>query len=304
MARSKADDEASIGAIAPWFGSKRGMAPEIVRRLGKHRCYWDPFCGSLAVLLAKPVTSSETVNDLHGDLINLARVLKSESHATDLYGRTSRWLMHEDFLLEAAQAWKMTKDDQAPEVPDTDRAERFMAVSWFGRNGCAGTESYERSLGSKGGGFCVRYTANGGHAATRWRSCVESIPAWHRRLSGVTILNRDAFEVLARIEDAKATAIYCDPPYLVKGAEYVHDFDAEDHRRLAEALASFRLARVVVSYYEHPLLEDLYPGWQKIDCTRTKSLVNQGLRNGGGAAKAPEILLVNGPAAGPNGGLF
>lgn len=56
-----------ISAIAPWFGSKRVLAPKIVEQLGQHRCFWEPFCGSMAVLLAKPTVSQETVNDLHGD---------------------------------------------------------------------------------------------------------------------------------------------------------------------------------------------------------------------------------------------
>ncbi len=50
-----------ITAIAPWFGSKRTLAPEIVRRLGLHRAYCEPFCGSMAVLLAKPPCSFELV---------------------------------------------------------------------------------------------------------------------------------------------------------------------------------------------------------------------------------------------------
>lgn len=66
----------AITAIAPWFGGKRNLAPAIVEELGPHRGYWEPFCGSLAVLLAKPRVSQETANDLHGDLINLARVLQ------------------------------------------------------------------------------------------------------------------------------------------------------------------------------------------------------------------------------------
>ena len=80
-----------LNAIAPWFGSKRSLAPKIVELLGDHTAYWEPFCGSLSVLLAKPPSQQETVSDLHGDLINLARVLASED-AVDLYERASRIL--------------------------------------------------------------------------------------------------------------------------------------------------------------------------------------------------------------------
>lgn len=280
-----------ITALAPWFGSKRTLAPEIVRELGHHQKYDEPFCGSCAILLAKEPSSFETVNDLHGELINLARVLKDESLAIDLYGRLARTLMHEEMLHEAALRHHTRGREPAGE-PDIDRATDYMICSWFGRNGVAGTSSYNQ-------GFCVRYTKNGGHAAKRWTSAVESIPAWHGRLRNVTILNRDGFELLGRLEDSKGCAIYCDPPYLVKGSKYVHDFAADDHEKLAKLLWRFRQTRVVVSYYDHPALADLYPrisGWTKRHLLATKAMVNQGMRDAKGATAAPEVLLINGPS--------
>jgi DNA adenine methylase len=275
-----------INALAPWFGSKRNLAPEIVRAIGKHRVYWEPFCGSLAVLLAKPACVMETANDLHGDLVNLARVLRDEPTALDLYGRMSRLVFHEDLFHEAAGRVRSRGQQPAGDTPDVARAEDYLITSWFGRNGVAGTSSYNSN-------YCVRYTANGGHAAKRWHSVCASIPDWHERLRNVTILNRDAFGLLERIDDADGTAIYCDPPYLVKGAAYVHDFKADDHRRLADLLGRFKRTRVVVSYYDAPELAELYPGWAKHRHDVTKALVNQGARDKGGTVKAPEVLLIN-----------
>lgn len=277
-----------IRAIAPWFGSKRTLAPEIVKELGSHRKYDEPFCGSCAVLLAKPVATCETVNDLNGDLINLARVLADEDDAVALYSKLSRLLLHEDLFREAAERWRNFGRQPASSQPDIQRATDYMVCSWFGRNGVAGTQSYNQ-------GFCVRYTKNGGHAATRWNSAVESIPAWHSRLRNVTILNRNGFEILERLEDGEGCAVYCDPPYLVKGAKYIHDFEEADHKRLADLLGRFHRTRVVVSYYDHPLLAELYPAdrWRKRAIEVSKSLVNQGLRNKQGGTKAQEVLLVN-----------
>jgi DNA adenine methylase len=140
------------------------------------------------------------------------------------------------------------------------------------------------------------------------------VPAWWERLRNVVILNRDAFDLLDKIEDKAGTVIYCDPPYFTKGASYVHDFDTEDgpdagslwgdrkarkvnhHRLLAESLSRFRKTRVVVSYYDHPAVRELYDGWRFVKCTMTKSLVNQGMRDQKGATEAPEVLIVNGPS--------
>lgn len=275
-----------INALAPWFGSKRNLAPDIVAALGSHRVYWEPFCGSLAVLLAKPPCVMETANDLHGDLINLARALKDEDLAVKLYGCLSRVVFHEDLFNEAKARIRDRREFRAPEIADVGRATDFMICSWFGRNGTIGTAENNNS-------FCVRYTANGGHAAKRWHSAVASIPAWHARLCNMTILNRDAFTIIERIDDIDGTVIYCDPPYLVKGSDYLHDFASNDHKRLAELLCRFQRTRVVVSYYEHPDLAALYPGWNKRSIEVTKALVQQGQRDRSGATKAIEVLLTN-----------
>lgn len=280
-----------IGAIAPWFGSKRTLARRIVAALGPHRAYWEPFCGSMAVLLAKEPATMETVNDLHGDLINLARVVQAEDTAVDLYGRLARTLMVEKLFKDEALAWKANGHSPAPEMPDLERAYRFFICSWMGMNGVAGTQSYNQ-------GFCARFTKNGGHSGTRFCAAVDSIPWWHSRLSTVTILTRDAFMLLDKIEDAPGVVIYCDPPYLTKGAKYVHDFESEDHAQLATALGRFKQTRVVVSYYEHPRLAELYHGWQQVDCTVAKSLVASGKRDANNAARAPEVLLVNDRSSG------
>lgn len=294
-----------IAAIAPWFGTKRNIAQAIVDAVGPHSVYWTLFCGSLSDLLGKPSCTMETANDLHGEVINLARVLKEIDLAEQLYDRMYRTLMSEDLHREAAARLRERGWISAGDTPEVDRAYDFMLVSWMGRNGVAGTESYNQ-------GFCVRFTANGGHAAKRFQSVVASIPAWHERLRNVTFLNRCAFALLKRIEDADGTAIYLDPPYFVKGATYVHDFEGSrkkpvtpkdcecgglhTHERLAELCQRFRLSRVVVSYYEDPALQQLYPEsrWSHQRIEVTKSLVNQGARMRDVApTKAIEMLLVN-----------
>lgn len=55
----------------PYFGSKGRLASRIVGMLPQHGHYVEPYAGSLAVLLAKPRSRMETVNDLDGDLMFL-----------------------------------------------------------------------------------------------------------------------------------------------------------------------------------------------------------------------------------------
>lgn len=295
-----AGPEMRITAVVPWFGSKRTLAPRIVQMLGPHRAYWEPFCGSLAPLLAKPPAAMETVNDLHGELVNLIRVLADRTTAEVLYERLLPLPMCEALFHETEQRSAARTAEEAGAFADleprVDRAFDFMVTSWQGRNGVIGTTKCSN-------GFCVRYTANGGHAATRWMNAVESIPAWHERLRNVVILRRDAFELLPRIEDAAGVCMYVDPPYLQKGARYVHDFETQDHGRLAEALRRFKRTRVVVSYYDDPRLAELYPGWAQTRVEVSKAMAHQG-RRGENDTRAVEVLLCNQADGVAGGSLF
>ena len=282
--------EAVIGAIAPWFGGKRTMAPTIVAELGPHSAYWELFSGSMAVLMSKPSSPTEVVNDLHGDLINLARVIQHPLLGPALYRRLRRVLSSEVLFRDSLEIVRGSEPGQDRESPDADRAFHYFIVAWQGMNGVAGTRLHSTN-------YCRRFSSLGGDPGARWVGVVRSIPSWRRRMERVQILRSDGIELCERIEDREGTVIYADPPYLVKGARYAHDFTEADHDRLAVALSRFRRTRVVVSYYEHPRLAELYPGWSKRTVSIAKSLVNQGKRDQVGATKAPEVLLVNGPLA-------
>jgi len=290
-ARSHEGDRMYLTSIAPWFGAKRTLARRIIEELGPHTHYCEPFCGSMAVLLRKRHSRMETVNDLHGDLINLARVLASD-RAVDLYARCAATLNAECLQAEAREACAehVEPAESIAAVADVHvaRAHLYMIYAWQSRNGSAGT-------GVSNNTFARRFTANGGSPGLRWCKAVESIPAWHHRLRAVQILRMDAFELIERFEDKLGAVLYVDPPYLVKGTKYCHDLRTEDHDRLATLLARFTETRVAVSYYDHPRLAQLYPAWTKRYLDVTKNLVSAGQRGiKGETVNAPEVLLING----------
>lgn len=277
-------DQMTISALQPWFGGKRTLAPRIVEALGPHSVYWEPFCGSCAVLFAKPPCRQETVNDLHGDLVNLARVVQDEELCQRLHWRLRRTIPTETFFRESLA---VIRGGPAPAAPCLDRAFHYFVQGWLGMSGVAGTSSLNSN-------FAKRYSAGGGAPATRFVGAVDSLPWWHERLRGVFVLSGCGLELCEKVYDEDGTVVYADPPYLVKGAKYLHDFTPEQHERLAAALCRFKKTRAVVSYYEHPDLDRLYPGWQKLDVATAKSVVNSGKRPKG-RVEAPEVLLVNRP---------
>ena len=63
-------------AIVKYPGSKWRIAEWIIRFFPEHHSYLEPFAGSLAVLMNKPRSHIETVNDLDGDRSEERRVGK------------------------------------------------------------------------------------------------------------------------------------------------------------------------------------------------------------------------------------
>src|SRR5690606_29804119 len=106
-----------------------------------------------------------------------------------LYRRLRRVWMSDVTIADA----KARLTGEAPDEPCIDRAAAFFVVSWMGRSGMSGTASSNTT-------YSARYTHNGGHAARRWCAAVDSIPAWRRRMRELTILRKDGFALLERIE--------------------------------------------------------------------------------------------------------
>lgn len=263
-----------IGGLVPWFGAKRTLAPKLMEYIGPHGTYWEPFCASMSVLFAKWKVGVEIVNDLHSDLINLALTIQDPKEGPRLYRRLRRvYCSQEQFELA------LTQLESEPSGPD--RAFHYFIASWQGMNGFGGLKKINRS-------HAVRYDSNGGSNGKRWIGAVGSIPHFRDRLRHVQILHTDGITLCEKIEDKHGTVIYCDPPYVKKAAEYLHDFTKEQHARLARALSKYRKTRVVLSYYDDPLLDQLYDStWVRHRIDANKNL------NSGEAVQ--ELVLVKNP---------
>ncbi len=76
-------DMRRLDAPFPWFGGKRKVAREVWARFGDVKNYVEPFFGSGAVLLGRPMCGGlETVNDLDGFVANFWRSIQYSPEAT------------------------------------------------------------------------------------------------------------------------------------------------------------------------------------------------------------------------------
>lgn len=234
----------------PYFGSKQSIAPWIVSLLPPHEHYVEPFCGSLAVLLAKPPSRMETVNDLDHGLMTFWRVLRDEPEALL---RQVALTPHSRAEFEAARK---------PADSDLETARRVWV--WL-------TQSRSATLRKTG---WRHYVAPAGCSASmpdyldgyrdRLAACAE-------RLMRVSLECRPALELIAAYGSRPDVLLYVDPPYLGStrgwGNNYRFELKTEEeHRDLAEALWECT-ATVVLSGYPSPLYAELYEGWHRVDCS-------------------------------------
>ena len=231
-----------------YYGGKTKLADRIVSLLPEHAHYVEPFAGSLAILLAKPPSHMETVNDLDQDLVTFWRVLRDRP---DELIRACALTPHARAEQQAAY------DLDTPD--DLERARRVWVLLSQGR--CS-------TLRRTGWRF---YRDPGGSSYSfpdYLAAYVERMPPAAARILGVSLECRPALEVIADYGQHPNVLLYVDPPYeraARNSLNYRHEMGGESaHRELADAMIACRAA-VVLSGYPSNLYDDLYDGWDRIE---------------------------------------
>lgn len=293
-----------INRTRSYYGCKAAYVDQIVPEFGTFTMFADVFCGSLAVSFAAPPCADHKANDLSGDAINLCWVLQSARFA-ELRDRLER-----TGYAEALHDWARNADTEGgtlPTGPDdvgpehVEWAWRVLVRDWQGRNGTAGTKRTNIT-------HARRFTPDGGGGVQRWLSVVHSLQGWRDRLMHIQVIRSDAFDLIGKYADDPRVCIYADPPYVraTRGrggtSTYNHDVPTTDqeerewHARLAAALGRFKRARVLVSYYDHPWLRELYQGWTWRELRARSTQGNTNRRDLPGIPGRSEWLIINGPS--------
>jgi DNA adenine methylase len=257
----------------PYFGGKITLGPLIAAMLPDHSHYVEPYCGSLAVLLAKQPCEHETVNDLDHELMNFWRVLRERP---DALARVCALTPHS--RAEQSAAYEAAEDE-------LERARRVWVQLSQGRAGTrrrTGWRHYTR--GDRNTASLPDYLVG----------YVERILPAAERLHAVSLECMPALDLIAKYGREPSTLLYVDPPYLGSTRcrswdGYPHEMRTEaDHRELAEALQAARAA-VVLSGYPSDLYDrELYPGWDRHTMAASTG-------QGGSWANRTEVLWSNRP---------
>lgn len=257
----------SVKSPIRYFGGKTGLAPKIISLMPKHQKYVECFGGSGAVLSQKNPSQFEVYNDIDSDLVNFFTQVKMNG---DKLTENLSGLPSSRFLFER---WK---NEDFPLDP------LEWATRWFY---LIRQRIHPSNATLKSGWRAGKHK----NLAFDYQNAVKRIPLFSKRLQKVSITNNDFRNVIIE-NDSPDTLFFIDAPYVERERYYKGGFSMEDHVELAQMLY-FIQGKAIVTYYDHPLINELYSGWNRIEVETFvgSSTMKEGMHR----RKEKELILMN-----------
>jgi DNA adenine methylase len=255
-----------------YFGGKQRIASRIIDLFPEHAHYVEPYAGGLSVLLAKPPSTMETINDLNGNVVAFWRVLRDRP---DELQRVCELTPHS--RQEFRRAVQVMRD---PAADDLERARAVWVQLTQGRSGMTSKTGWRmyRNGESSGAGlarYLDGYRARLMPAAKRLRDC--------------QIECRDALDVIADYGRVESTLLYLDPPYMTearRSGAYDVEADRAHHEAMLDTILSCR-ARVALSGYATGLYDSVLSAWRRVEIQAWTT------QSGGARSDRVEVLWMN-----------
>ncbi|TLG70248.1 DNA adenine methylase, partial [Culicoidibacter larvae] len=254
-----------IDSTLKWIGGKSRSRDIYTNIFPEHKVFVSPFCGACHVELYKKPAAVEIINDVNHQLITFLSEL--QQHPKELIAAC-------DAIPYSEKIYNDFKWNPPQDISPLKQAAIFYFMTTAGFNG--GGNKYKS-------GFSVSKTVN---KSKLYRSKLSNMKLMADRIKDWQILCRDFEEVIKKF-DSVDTLFFCDPPYIDKEYLYSGGFTYDDHRRLADVLNNVK-GKVVLCYYDDPLLAELYPDWHQFDYS-TKSY----MRSKDECTDKTEIILTN-----------
>lgn len=255
--------------LIPYIGAKHRLADRLVKICADTGAdtLIDVFGGSAAVTLAATEHFKKLVyNDVDGDLVNLFKVISNDADRQSLFKilrrlPPSRKIFNDDHSKYVAGGFSFSNC-----ADPVERARRTFYRHCFAFGGKV-----------RCGGFVFSHNDRHGiKEVVRYQNCLRKLARIGGLFHNVLVENLHYSELLRIHGRNKAFCFYVDPPY--DGTEncYSRTFGPGDHTFLAQQLESIP-AKVVCTYYDTPLIRDLYPQtrwhWQSISATKNSSFL-------------------------------
>lgn len=232
--------EAILRAPFAYPGSKMRSVKKILPELPLYKRYVEPFGGSGVVLLNRPKSELEVLNDRYMGVVAFYRCLRDKDKLEKLIFLIENTVTsREDFV-----SFKATWDKDW--LDDVERAYRWFYIITY-------------SFGS----LCRNFgrETNAKSSAGKMQNKIPHLREIQARLRNVYIENLD-WETCIRDFDSPDTVFYIDPPYLESSpGVYKGELSYDDHTRLLDIVFESQGFCAVSSYQNQ--LYDSKP-WDKV----------------------------------------
>jgi DNA adenine methylase len=261
-----------------WYGGKTCHLDWLLPVVNntKHKVYVESFAGSGAILLNKIPSEVEVYNDIHSEVVNFFRVLRT--HPKELISLLELTpYSREEFAISC------TEQIDSP----IEKARRFFVRARQVRSGLAtratpGRWSYTKKDARQKRALPVN----------QWLGAIEGLEDVCSRIKDIQIEHIDALDAIQRY-DTPDTLHYVDPPYLMSsrsgGENYRHEFSDEQHLSLLNLLLTVQ-GKVVLSGYINELYSTTLAGWK--ESRRASCYANSTLQNGE-KSQRQEVIWTN-----------
>lgn len=311
-----------LRAPFPYFGGKRRVAARVWEALGNVDHFVEPFCGSAAVLLARPhEPRCETVNDADGMVANFWRAVAADPEAVarfldwpvneaDLHAR-NRWLI--------ARRESLTErliDDSAFFDAQTAGWWCWGACAWIGDGWCVADVRKLPHVGDAGRGprapRCAKAAFADDHVETpdvrhwmlalrdRLRRVRVACGDWHR-----VVASSSTLFPAGRKRASYVCGVYLDAPYAEGAQQYAAGGTgtglSANVREWALSHGNDPRVRIVVSGYEGEHDALTAAGWR---CESWKTKGGYSSQGGENANQRRERLWLSPRCLGSDGPLF
>lgn len=214
--------------LFPWPGGKTRLLQHLLPLLSDnpHHTYVEAFAGGAAVLFAREPAKVEVINDVHGELVTLYRVVAAH---LDEFVKHFRW------ALTSREMFRWAQLQNVDTLTDIQRAARFFYLQRL-------------AFGGKVSGQTFGTAARAPKTINLLR-LEEDLSAAHLRLHRV-VVERLAWQGCLAKYDTPETLFFLDPPYW-QTEGYGGAFPIEEYDHLAEMMAGLR-GRAILTINDHP----------------------------------------------------
>ncbi|HEL3180347.1 TPA: DNA adenine methylase [Stenotrophomonas maltophilia] len=219
--------------LFPWPGGKTRLLPHLLPLVEDvpHRTYVEAFAGGAALLFAKEPARADVLNDCHGELVRLYRVVANH---LEEFVRQFKW------ALTSREMFRWCQLQHPDTLTDIQRAARFYYLQRLAWGGKAAGQTPGFGRGGKG---------------LNLLRIEEDLSAAHLRLHKVTVEHLAWQQCMAKY-DAADTLFFLDPPYW-ETEGYGAPFGMEQYLELARQMAGLRGA-AILTINDHPAMREVF----------------------------------------------